>query len=345
VAGLSTVALLVGLTTASTVEGQTLLDEQFASVSYNVRGDINATGGANGTPWGGQDVRVAFGAIATTLLVNEWETEVSDATHGSASELVSVTAQADYGSLHVGLGGALTANTNASNGLPTDLRITRSRMTTGQVQARWQDTAVADAAGNPTIVFIGLLELGGNLDVAFTAAQVPAGTSYVFTAASEANIALRLTSSSILTAPYPGGNFAHVAGNSLPGSTLLNQPPTTLIPVQFTMRDGVPYTFDYTLELVGTASAYLGTTSRSPLSTAVFIDADFTHTLRWGGITSATDLNTGLPVTDYTLISSSGFDYRLPAPVPEPAGTMLLGLTTLMLIAHRRRQRGHRGNH
>ena len=33
--------------------------------------------------------------------------------------------------------------------------------------------------------------------------------------------------------------------------------------------------------------------------------ADFSHTLRWGGIDSVTDDDTGLPVTDWTLTADS----------------------------------------
>lgn len=329
-------AFLALLTTAPIAGAQGLPDE-LTTVSYNVAGRVNASSGPIDTLWGGQDVQLAFGPTATpVMLAQDWETAVSNATHGDASAEASVFAQSEVGKLRVGLTAALTANTNASTGGSLDLRSASSRITTGRVQARWQDTAVADAAdGNRTIIFLGLLTLDGNMDVNFLKPDVPAGTSYVFTAASEANLSLRLTSSSVLTSPYLGGLFGQVAGNTLPGSVFINNLPPTLIPVQMTLRDGVPFTIDYTLELLGTANSNLSTTSKSPLSTAAFIDADFTHTLRWGGIISATDAFTGLPVTDYTLTSASGFDYRNPAPVPEPTSLALLALAAPMLLRRR----------
>jgi len=122
------------------------------------------------------------------------------------------------------------------------------------------------------------------------------------------------------------------------GSWCLPNPPRTLIPVQMIMTDGMPYTIDYTLELQATSAANLGTTSRSPLSTAAYIDADFRQTLRWGGITSATDFFTGLPVPHYTLISASDFDYRNPVPEPGPG---LLWMTAVLGLAASRKRRAN----
>jgi hypothetical protein len=53
---------------------------------------------------------------------------------------------------------------------------------------------------------------------------------------------------------------------------------------------------------------------------------DASHTLRWGGITSVTNAATGEIIADYTLSSTSGFDYRFPAPLPEPGSLLLATL-------------------
>ena len=57
--------------------------------------------------------------------------------------------------------------------------------------------------------------------------------------------------------------------------------------------------------------------------TAIAI-GDILHTLAWDGITSVTDADTGALVTDWTLISDSGFDYTA-ATVPDPPSLLLLG--------------------
>jgi hypothetical protein len=72
--------------------------------------------------------------------------------------------------------------------------------------------------------------------------------------------------------------------------------------------------------------------------------ADFSHTLSWGGITSVTDADTGLPITDYRLTSASGFDYTHPfagpapepASVPEPSGMALLASCLALMLVWRR---------
>jgi hypothetical protein len=49
-------------------------------------------------------------------------------------------------------------------------------------------------------------------------------------------------------------------------------------------------------------------------TTDAFFSASFGQSLTWGGISSVTDAETGEPVTDWTITSESGFDYRNPAP-------------------------------
>ncbi len=63
--------------------------------------------------------------------------------------------------------------------------------------------------------------------------------------------------------------------------------------------------------------------------------ADYSHTLAWGGIDSVTDASTGLPITDWSVSSATGFDYSQPA--PEPATFVLLGLALPGLLFAKRR--------
>lgn len=330
----ATLALLAILTTAPTAAAQGLT---LTTVSYNIPGTFNASDFYE-TQWGGQDVRVEFSPYALPVtLAEDWDVSTSNAKNGEASVLASVFAEADYGSLHVGLTVGLTAKTNASTGAPNDVRSASARIGNGRVQARWQDTALNDSSGdNRVTVFIGLLILDGNMNVGLTKPEVPAGTSNVFLTGSEAALFLRLTSSNFLPPPYPNGHFGSILDATAPGFVSIHNLPPTLIPVTMVMRDGVPFVIDYTLELLCTAHSSLSTNSKSPLITAAYIDANFKQSLRWGGIISATDSVTGLPVTDYNLTSASGFDYRYPAPIPEPASLALLVLAAPMLLLRSR---------
>jgi hypothetical protein len=90
--------------------------------------------------------------------------------------------------------------------------------------------------------------------------------------------------------------------------------------------------------------------SGSPVGTTNFAEADFSHTLRWLGISavSAYDANGVALVlpTDFALNmvgEDSGFNYRFAAPgaattVPEPAGwaTLVLGLALICTVMHGR---------
>jgi hypothetical protein len=60
---------------------------------------------------------------------------------------------------------------------------------------------------------------------------------------------------------------------------------------------------------------------------------DLSHTLRWGGMTVW--LN-GVPQSQVTLTSGSGFNYLEAAPVPEPGTGVLIGLGAALLLRRRR---------
>lgn len=308
------------------------------TVSYDVGGFISANDTGQQISWGGRDVRINTTSILDAVTLDEeFEAEASNAVQGSARAEVSVYASATAGHLHVGLtSGALTVNTNPVTGNPNDLHVASARMNTGKVQARWQDTVIPDAPGiYRRTIFLGLLEVTGSMALNLTKPEIPADT-YVFAGGSGGDLTLRLFSSNDLIKPYPAGYVGRIKADTISGS-IVNDLPTNYIPVQMIMRDGEPFTIDYMLELLCTAGADLGTNARVPLSTAAYFDANFTQSIRWGGIISATDFDTGLPVTDYSLVSGSGFDYRYAAPVPEPASLATLSLATIALIAKRRR--------
>lgn len=117
----------------------------------------------------------------------------------------------------------------------------------------------------------------------------------------------------------PSGTNSFAVGN----------PATLPVVLEFTF--GQPFSLTYTLYSNG--GGYAAT---SYYKMAAFGEGtgDGLLTLDWGGITDVFDALGG-PVVDSDVSSSSGFDYRLPAPVPEPgSGAMLL--TGLVLLARLR---------
>lgn len=307
------------------------------TVSYDVRGTVKATleGLVSPTPWGGVDFLQATtgGGDAPVTLQEEWETTVSTARDGEASAMASVFAHADFGKLQLGLSGALTANTNASTGRLNDVRGAKADML-GKVQARWQDTAIVNADGDPNgqIVFNAFINLFGNLDLNLTQPVIdPSMTSYVFAAGSSGDFWLEFTSSGnqLPTPPYPGGLWARTAESS--SSAQIRLAPPHIIPVRAVMQNGTPFAIDYTLTLRGKAGVILGTDSRSPLFAASYFDADFTQSMYWGGITSINDALTGEPIENWSITSASGFDYSQPyRGVPEPSSLLLLSAGLLL---------------
>lgn len=80
---------------------------------------------------------------------------------------------------------------------------------------------------------------------------------------------------------------------------------------------GHELTLGYQISVSGTVASGDG---------AAIVTADFSHTLKWGGIEGIFNRNTGERIEDVTIKSESGFDYMrsFDAQVPEPASFALL---------------------
>jgi hypothetical protein len=67
-------------------------------------------------------------------------------------------------------------------------------------------------------------------------------------------------------------------------------------------------------------------------------DADYTHTVNWGGISSVVDVDSGELNTDWSVESASGFDYAHAVAEPEPASIVLaaIGAVAFAVVARRK---------
>ncbi len=92
-----------------------------------------------------------------------------------------------------------------------------------------------------------------------------------------------------------------------------------------------------TLEINANGESFINFGSNLEGETTSFFDANYGDTVRWGGITSVYNESTGEYLTDYSVTSASGFDYKHEAPVPEPS--VLLTLALLLPAAALRRPR------
>lgn len=124
----------------------------------------------------------------------------------------------------------------------------------------------------------------------------------------------------------PIERVANFVGSGGPPTPVQPGPGILSLEVAFIFGDP----FSLTVYLSAQTSVYGGQSS----STDATVDAS--HTALWGGINAV--LSEGTSV-DYSVSSASGFNYRVPLPVPEPGtyALMLSGLGVLGLMARRRR--------
>jgi len=119
----------------------------------------------------------------------------------------------------------------------------------------------------------------------------------------------------------------------LPSSTLGPTHFSLTVPMTLNFTYGTPVEFG--LSIYPDAVANISRTD----NVGVMAEADFSHTLRWDGTTAVLD-DAGAAVSNYTLASASGADYRyaaddahfgIPSAVPEPStwALLLAGCTVL----------------
>lgn len=197
----------------------------------------------------------------------------------------------------------------------------------GYASAAWSDSFTFNAGppnANTVGSFGGVILVSGGLDFVF------AGRAYADTQIS-ATVDL-----------FPGTGFnggrtvvtgsARHYGGYDNGDVVINQPVFAL------SFNNVPFTFGQPISM--TVSLYvLAGISVIDTGSSARAEADYGHTLRWGGLTEVRN-TAGNAISNYTALSdTSTFNYALPSPVPELGAMWLLGagLSALAFVQRQRR--------
>jgi len=139
--------------------------------------------------------------------------------------------------------------------------------------------------------------------------------------------------------PYGGNYYGVYAADTVSGVTI-NDPAPKTVPIFFQLYSGQPTMLGYHLTLKGTARATSGAlfgTSANILGSATnSFNIDFSHTMSWGGFTSATNVSTGQLIDGWTLTSQSGTDYTQPVPEPATYLDLMVAGAVFMVVRLRR---------
>ncbi len=235
---------------------------------------------------------------------------------GLADMSISGFASSKAGTLKASISGSV--NVKSSN---TGIyRVSSGSLPVGFAEAGWLDVAVVEGLNlGRKITFNGVVMLDGGQEVA-----VDRGNPSSDTILSRAEVGLSGTG--ILS-------ISGIIRQQIGPEQIFRLPAPSSIPVHTTMVVGELQQIGYSLRVSGNLDTSASVAAIPGTNTASFT-SDYSHTLRWGGITSITDFETGEVLSGWTIKSDSGFDYSLPAPVPLPATFPLLlasftGLTRL----------------
>ena len=233
--------------------------------------------------------------------------------HG-ASIAFNATATADYGQLKVGT----VTLWNLVDDNPQEGFYAHND---ANASARWIDVANVDVPGRVS----GFLDVQSFLFVSGTMEGAASQTGNPENNNAEGHLRLDLSSGNPAITIQGGFSMGRLTA-SAPDTANLKILPPERIPVRFLYEIGKPFSIDLTLSLHSDGTSLSGFADK----TNVFMEtqADYTHTLSWGGITQVTDHQTGQVINNWTISSESGFDYSQPFPVPEPttATLLLLGM-------------------
>jgi hypothetical protein len=223
---------------------------------------------------------------------------------------------AGLGALHMTMGG--TADSETMPGLLNQSRADAG----GSISAYWTDTTTfvdEPANGHPVKVFA-TLKLEGS-ERGSSDGLSPTGHGH--NGSWSTSVVLEGLGLLSQGSGGQGATLAHYYVGGL-GVPTVDLDATENIPISYLATLGDPAVFGEQMTINGAASA--STLFNAPGEVDSLFTSNYSHTLRWGGISSVVDLTTGQELEGWSVSSASGFDYSQPAPIPEPAGVAIAGL-------------------
>jgi hypothetical protein len=272
------------------------------------------------------------GGLELSVHGDEFLEKDAIANHGDATAEVYATVRAQPGRVGIGFDGSIISTSGPFVG--GVIQGASGGSVQHDAKAGWLEFIVPrvrnKAMGQP-IVFNTLLVIEGSMGAAITGGQhnLPGKVEHYLEFFEDS------TNSTLPDPPYGGspgfaGHFwARQIEEPRNNAHILELPPD-IIRVRHEMGNGLSYTLAHTMRLFGNADAANGGTTA--------FSADFSASLKWGGVESVTDLaGNPIPREDWSIESESGFDYSKPFGVPEPSSILLLG--SLLCVKALRRSR------
>jgi len=106
--------------------------------------------------------------------------------------------------------------------------------------------------------------------------------------------------------------------------------------VALVFQNGVPRTIGFTIAVNAFGSVQRGdTNSTRKGENDVQLLADYFETIKWDGLTSVVNTETGELVENWSISSESGFDYSQPYQIPEPSSILFLASGIVWLTSAR----------
>jgi hypothetical protein len=253
---------------------------------------------------------------------------------GSATLSANVSAVGSAGLMRATFDGSTTASWASSQ--------SAAGLSPSSVTVRWTDAFIftgnpADPQPGRTLVVQSFFNLSGSIDASLTEPALEFGNDY---ASSFLNVSLKLAAHDNFGRSLISGNeFAVESGATKPGSSVSEAHITapSVVPVQMLVVEGSTGSMTVQMQITANAGSSTGSQYFGADRTATTFNADFGHTLTWGGITSVTDQATGLPVTGWSITSASGVDYANAVPEPTSAATLLALVAPALLLGRRTR--------
>ncbi len=198
------------------------------------------------------------------------------------------------------------------------------------VDTQWDDISTIDV---PTIADGTMVKVDAALELKGSYAAGASGSVVANQHFASWSVAVKLTGLGLLDHNNATGTTLLAGGTGDIIQSLNTQIVDMVIPISYMVPVGEADYIGEELTTFGGAS--VTTYASAPGTVSSFFSAQFSDTLSWGGITDVIDPDTGLPITDWTVSSQSGFDYSQPAPddVPEPVQTSVLMLAATALLA------------